>query len=333
MSKVILIRKRDINSLKKALKQELKKFFPKKSTIAIKLHMGEATNKNHVSPKIVKRVVDVLKGLGSKPFLFDSTTLYREKRYTIKDYMETARKNGFSKQTIGCDIVVSNKGINVETKNISVKVCKDLAEADSLLVLSHVKGHPDAGFGGAIKNLGMGGVCRKTKQDIHSISQPVLEGGCSLCGTCVSVCENKAVSLGKERAEFNYSKCLGCGKCIIYCPNKALKPKKEMLDALLAEAAQAIIKNKRVYYVNVLLKISKLCDCFKGDAGGIVCPDIGILLSKDIVAIDKASIDLINKTMGEKDLFKKIHNKSPLRQIKAAQQLGMGSQEYALKEF
>lgn len=333
MNKVILVRKESINGLNKALKEELKNFFLKNSTIAIKLHMGEESNKNYVSPNIVKDVVKALNELGVKPFLFDSVTLYHGKRYSVEEYIKTAEKNGFSKESMGCEVVVFNEGVDVETKNMIVKVCKPLAEADALLVLSHVKGHIDAGFGGAIKNLGMGGVCRKTKQDIHSFSQPILEGDCKLCGTCVKVCENKAVTLGKDKPNFNYSNCYGCGKCIIYCPNKALKPKRDVFDTLLAEAANAVIKNKKVYYINVLLKISRYCDCFRGDAGGIVCPDIGILLSKDIVAIEKASFDLINRTVGEEDLFKKINNKSPLLQIRAAEKLGMGSQKYILKEL
>jgi uncharacterized Fe-S center protein len=331
MSKVIFVKKEDIHKFSEALKIELKDFFPKNGIIAVKLHMGEATNKNYVSPDIVKKVVDVLKDLGVKPFLFDSTTRYPSKRYTVEDYIKTARANGFSKETMGCDVVISNEsGADVKTKNLTVKVCKPLAHAHDILVLSHVKGHPNCGIGGAIKNLGMGGVCRKTKADVHSISQPVFKGECKLCGTCVEVCRNKAVSLGKEKAEFDYDACGGCGKCIVYCPYKALKPKKEMFDELLAEAAEAVVRNKKVYYVNVLLKIAKLCDCFKGDAGGIVCPDIGILLGTDPVAIDKASVDLIDKTMKQEDFFKSIHKKSPLLQIKAAESLGMGSQEYSL---
>ncbi len=333
MSRVVFVKKEYAGRLGKALKHELKGFFQEKSRVAVKLHMGEATNKNYMSPEIAKTVVDVLKGLGLIPFLFDSTTLYHGKRYTVKDYLETAKENGFSKETIGCDVVISNEGVDAKTKNMTAKVCKELAHADALLVLSHVKGHPSAGFGGAIKNLGMGGVCRETKENVHNFSKPILKGECSLCGTCVKVCGDKAVKLGKKSAEFDYSKCHGCGKCIIYCPNKVLKPNKDMFDTLLAETAEAVVRGKKVYYINVLLKISKLCDCFRGDAGGIVCPDIGILLSNDAVAIDKASIDLINKKMNEKDFFKKLHNKSPLLYIAAAEKLGIGKQEYELEEL
>ena len=158
---------KDVKDVNKTLKEQIRGFFRKGSRIAVKLHMGEIRNKYYLKPGVIKGIVSVLKELGLKPFLFDSVVLYSGARDTKAKYYATAKKHGFAEEKIGCPIVISDRGVDVKTKNMTVRVCRELAEADGMLVVSHVKGHCCYGFGGAIKNIGMGGVTPKSKEAIH----------------------------------------------------------------------------------------------------------------------------------------------------------------------
>ncbi|MBW2974361.1 DUF362 domain-containing protein [Candidatus Woesearchaeota archaeon] len=312
------------------LKKGLAAVFSKDDKVAVKLHMGEKGNSHYLKPDFVRAIVCILKELGCKPFLFDSPVIYPGGRDTVEKYLQTAAEHGFTEQSIGCPIVISNDFISTKTKHLDAKVCRPLAEADALLVLSHVKGHMCSSLGGAIKNLGMGGVAIKTKQDIHDLSDPVLTGDCTGCGTCIKACPVGAVSLKDNKAQFNHSGCWGCGLCIDACPSKALKPKAASFDRLIAESASAVLSSsKKSYFINVLKDITRLCDCCK-DPGEIVVEDIGLLLGKNIIAIEKASFDLINKKAG-KDIFKEIHKKSPLEHIREGEKLEMGNMEYKFR--
>ncbi len=298
--------------------------------IAVKLHMGEKGNRYFLKPDLVKKIVSILIKIQASPFLFDSPVVYPGGRDTVEKYRKTAAEHGFTEQNIGCPVVISDDFKTVKTNHLDAHVCRPLVEADGLLVLSHVKGHMCSGFGGAIKNLGMGGVAVKTKKDIHSLANPVLAGECTGCAACVKICPVNAVSLKQSRAEFDYSACWGCGACIEVCPASALKPRKASFDILLAEGAAAVLKKtKKRYFINVIKDITRLCDCCS-DPGGIVVEDIGIVLGIDIVAVEKASLDLINKKAG-KDIFKEIHNISPLKHIQEAEKLGLGKLSYTLK--
>lgn len=335
--KVYLINKHHLVSLKKLLF----KFLPKArgENWAVKLHMGEYGNLNYIRPSIAEGVVSVLKKKGIKPFLFDTTTLYKGSRYTVEDYLVTAKKNGFVKETMGCPIIISNKGVSIKSKSLKkVFVAEPIFKAKGIIVLSHFKGHPDAGFGGAIKNLGMGAVTRKTKEDVHGFSQPLIDiEKCTGCGTCVKICPEKAIKIVKGKSKIDYRKCFGCGRCIINCPVKALKQKEASLRELLAEVAHCVLglfKKNKVFYINILMSISKLCDCFpigKTDPSEIVCPDIGILVSDDLIAIEKVSLDLVNKKT--KGLFQKLHGIDGAEQIREAERLKLGSLNYKLLEI
>lgn len=334
-AKVYLIEKNHLSSLEKVLVKILPSC--RKESWAIKLHMGEYGNLNYVRPPIVGKVVSVLKSKGINPFLFDTTTLYKGSRYTVKSYLETARQNGFTKETIGCPIVISNRGVVFRGKNIKkIFVAEPIFKSKGIVILSHFKGHPEAGFGGAIKNLGMGGVTRETKAAVHSLSHPILDSEkCIGCGTCVKVCPEGALKIIKGKSKIDYEKCFGCGVCIVSCPTKALRVKVANLRALLAEAAGCILSNfdeKRVFYINVLMNISERCDCFPiggTDPGRILCPDIGILVSRDIIAIEKASFDLVNKRTDGK--FSRLYIIKGEEQIKVARKLGLGTDRYELK--
>ena len=330
MEEIIFIGKGKEERIKETLKEQLKEVFKENEKIAIKLHMGEKGNKYFLKPDFVKIAVDALKELKCAPFLFDSPVIYPGGRDTIEKYRKTAKEHGFTEENMGCPIVISNEFKETKTEHLNAQVCKPLAEADNLLVLTHVKGHMCCGFGGSIKNLGMGGVTIKTKRDIHNFAAPIFVGDCTGCGACVKICPVKTISLKDNKAHFNLSGCWGCGQCIVACPSNVLKPKIAGFDTLIAESASAVLKGKKAYFVNVIKKITELCDCCS-DPGKIVLEDIGTLLGKDIVAIEKASLDLINKKAG-KDLFEEIHKKSPLLHIKEAERLGLGNIDYEVIE-
>ncbi len=329
METITFIDKNDIGKFDSVLKEKLNNFFPSGSKIAVKLHMGEEGNEYFLKPEWAKKVVDVLKQLELKPFLFDSPVMYEGERDSVEKYLKTAEKHGFSEKTIGCPIIISNENVKVKTKHLTAEVCKPLHESEHMLVLTHVKGHGCAGFGAAIKNLGMGGVSKKTKKDIHSGGGPLIQDNCIACGVCAKACAFGAIEI-KEKAVCNEDGCWGCSVCYYVCPNNAIKVKNATFDVLLAEAAGAAIKDmKKVFYVNVIINIAKHCDCWGGD-NNIVLDDIGVLLGGDIVAIDKASFDMINKKAG-KDLFEEMHKKSPKHQIEAASKLGMGNLDYGIE--
>ena len=260
----------DLNKLNDVLNiYNIESFSGKK--IPIKLHLGEKNNKYFLKPDLAKLIVDELKKVNADPFLFDTTVAYSGMRSKKHSYLKLAKIHGFTEKEVGCPIVISNIGVDVKTRDMTVHVCKELIEADGILVVSHVKGHCCYGFGGAIKNLGMGGVTPESKKEIHSAGQ----------------------------AE---------------------------TDDLLAQSAQAVLSGlKKVFYINFLIDIAKNCDC-ANDAGPIVAEDIGILFGQDIVAIDKASVDLIYQQKPK--VFDKLHDHDPYLQIKYAKELGLGEEEY-----
>jgi len=263
---------KNLDKLKETFRKQITGIFDKGDRIAVKLHMGEKHNSYYLKPEVIKEIIDVLIDEGVEPFLFDSVVLYAGARDTKQGYKNVAEEHGFTKENIKCDVIIGEKGTVVETKDINVHVCRELDESDGMLVISHVKGHCNSGFGGAIKNLGMGGVTPQSKSVIHQA----------------------------EEAEF---------------------------DNLLAQGAQAVLKavGKKVYYVNFLIDIAKECDCVN-DAGPLIADDIGVLLGKDIVAIDKASVDLVYEQ--KSGIFEEIHNHNPYLQIDYAEKLGMGEKKY-----
>jgi uncharacterized Fe-S center protein len=308
-------------------KEQFKQIFKWGETVAIKLHMGEPGNKYFLKPETIKPIVSTLLSIGCKPFLFDSPVQYKGNRDTEEKYLKSAQKHGFD--TLGIPIIVSNEAKTVKMPHLNAEVCKPLIEADGVLILSHVKGHFCCGFGGAIKNLGMGALTKKTKGDIHKGGEPVYTDGCILCGKCAKVCPTNNIRYADKRPYFDESWCCGCSNCALYCPERAIKPKVAPFDALLAEGAFAALKSFKKYYcINYILQVAQNCDCWSGD-NKIISPDIGIVLGKDIVAVERASADLIKEQHG-KDIFEELSFKSPLVHIREAEKLGMGKQVYTL---
>ncbi len=305
------------------VKEEIKHRFKDCNKIAVKIHFGEPGNKTAFKPEDIKPITDILNELDIKFFLFDSLVKYSSPRSNSKSYKNFALKKGWGK--LG-EIKTNDEHINVKGENLTYEVCRELVDADAVLVVSHVKGHICTGFGGAIKNLGMGALTKKTKGDIHYGGKPVFVGKCTQCGTCERACPLGTLKV-KDKPVFGI--CYGCSDCAYACPISAIKTRVNYFDTLLAEGATiAQSRFKKAYYISFLKNITQLCDC-ESDPGEIIADDYGFLASTDGVAIDMAAHDIILENEGE-DVFLKHNKKSGTEQVKAAEKFGMGQSKYNL---
>ncbi len=308
----------------KILERNIKQKFKGCKKVAVKLHFGEEGNKTAFVPEDIKPITDLLKKNGFEYFLFDSATPYEGIRDNPHTYKEHAVKKGFG--TLG-PIVTDDSFTLVKGKHMDYEVCKPLADADAVLVISHFKGHGCCGFGGAIKNLGMGALTKKTKQGIHEGGKPEVLDNCNACKACEKACNFGFLKI--ENNKHVFLDCYGCSNCIILCPNKAMKPKVALFDTLLAEGASAAkSKFKKDYYINVAKNITKLCDC-EIDSKEAIAGDIGYFAGEDLVAVDKASYDSVVKQEGI-DVFLKFNQKSGLEQINTGEKLKLGNSTYQL---
>jgi len=288
--------------------------------VPIKLHMGEPGNRYYISPSIVKLMVGRLKDVGAEPFLFDTTVAYPGPRSTMDGYSRVAYRHGFGGDEIGCELVIGEEGVKVVECGHSFEVAKDIHENTHLVVMSHVKGHIQAGFGGAIKNLGMGGVTKGTKRMIHHMSIPRLSvEKCDLCGSCAEVCPSHAITVDLDW-RYDSIACEGCGKCVSACTSGALRYEIMDFQKGLALAAKACIWGKRVLYINALVNITRSCDC-DPHPDPIICPDIGYLASNELAAIDRASLELINEVKPR--VFEEMNGIDPSKQVRYAQEIGL----------
>jgi len=308
------------------VKEEIKDKFKVCNKIAIKIHFGEPGNKTAFKPENIKPITDILNELNIEFFLFDSLVVYNSLRDNPYSYRNFSIKKGWGK--LG-EIRINDEHISIKGENLTYEVCKELVDADVVLVVSHVKGHDCTGFGGAIKNLGMGALKKKTKGDIHYGGKPVFVGECTQCKACERACPLGTLKV-KDKPVFGI--CYGCSNCAYACPNSAIKTRVNYFDTLLAEGASiAQSRFKKVYYISFLKNITQLCDC-ESDPGAIIANDHGFLASTDGVAIDMAAHDIILKNEG-KDIFLKFNKKSGIEQVKAAEKFGMGQSKYNLIEL
>jgi len=281
--------------------------------VAIKLHWGEVGNLAYLAPPLVRAVVDRVKECGGTPFLTDANTLYRGGRRNAVDNILTAVRNGFTLETAGAPILVADglKGMDcVEVKGPgphfqTLKISSAVFHADALIVLTHFKGHLLMGFGGAVKNLGMGCASPAGKQAMHSDLRPVVQRAkCTGCGTCLRFCPVSAIHLtAQKKASILKTRCIGCGECTAVCPHGAIpirwKADPKTVQEKTAEYALAALHGKRgkCGFVNFLNHLSPDCDCFAWNDAPIA-PDVGILAAQDPVAIDQASVELVNRAPG-----------------------------------
>ncbi len=213
----------------------------KEAKTLIKLHMGEPGNGYHISPAIVKMVADKLREKGAEPFLFDTVVAYSGPRSNRDGYRRVAYRHGFGKDETGCDVIIGEEGVKVVEAGHSLEVAREIFDSTHIVVISHVKGHIQAGFGGAIKNLGMGGMTKATKRKLHRMSIPIhTEEKCDLCGNCADVCPCDAITVDL-RWTYDSVVCDGCGKCVSACPSDALTYEIMDLQKGLAIAARACV--------------------------------------------------------------------------------------------
>lgn len=346
-----------LNKLEKLLKTaNIENIDFKDKFTAIKIHFGEPGNMAYIRPNYVAVISKFIKEKGGKPFLTDANTLYSGRRHNAVDHIRAALENGFSRDVTGCDIVIADglKGIDFDEIVINKEYCKSakigkaISQADVLITMNHFKGHEMTGFGGALKNIGMGCASRGGKMELHSTSKPKIEKrNCVGCNICVKSCGHDAIHLDNERkAYIEYEKCVGCGQCVAVCKYNSAQViwdgSTDIANKKIAEYSYAILAEKPAFHINFIMNISPDCDCWSSNDMAIV-PDIGIAASFDPVALDMASVDLVNKAsalygsiMTDKnykdgDKFGHIHPDTDWKVgLDHAEKLGIGTCSYEL---
>ena len=331
--------------------------FEKKYT-AIKVHFGEPGNLAYLRPNYSKVIVDLIKEQGGRVFLTDCNTLYVGRRKNGLDHMDAAYENGYNPFATGCHVVIADgiKGTDDVLVPIDgdyvkeAKIGRAVMDADIVISLNHFKGHEATGFGGALKNLGMGCGSRAGKMEMHSAGKPyVKEKKCIGCGQCQKICAHSAITITDKKASIDHNKCVGCGRCIGICPMDAVKPAEDesndILNCKIAEYALAVVKDRPNFHINLVCDVSPCCDCH-GENDAPIVPNVGMFASFDPVALDIACADAVNKqpvlsgsVLSEQphvhhDHFKNTHPETNwMTGIDHAVKLGMGSKEYELIEI
>lgn len=323
---------------------------------AVKIHFGEPGNLAYLRPNYAAVVVKVVKELGGKAFLTDCNTLYVGGRKNALDHLDAAYTNGFSPFSTGCHVIIADglKGTDEELVPVEggeyikeAKIGRAIMDADVVISLNHFKGHEATGFGGALKNLGMGGGSRAGKMEMHSAGKPyVNEDACVGCGRCIKICAHDAPSITDGKAFIDLDKCVGCGRCIGVCPMDAvcvaLDESNDILNCKIAEYSKAVLSGRPHFHISLVIDVSPNCDCHAENDIPIV-PDVGMFASFDPVALDMACADAVNKQPviagSQLDRMPHVHqdhftDSAPSTNWKSclehAEKIGIGSREYEL---
>ncbi len=323
---------------------------------AIKIHFGEPGNISYLRPNYAKAVVDVVKELGGRAFLTDCNTLYVGRRKNALDHLDAAYENGYNPFTTGCQILIGDglKGTDETLVPIDGEYIKEakighaIMDADIFISLTHFKGHESTGFGGALKNIGMGCGSRAGKMEMHSAGKPVVsQEQCIGCGSCRKNCAHDAISFDENRkASIDHNKCVGCGRCIGACPVDAVQAgwdeANDVLNRKIAEYTLAVVKDRPQFHISLIVDVSPFCDCHAENDAPII-PDVGMLASFDPVALDKACVDLCNQQeviansrLGEQphthhDHFTDTHPDTNWKSaIEHGVKIGLGTDQYEL---
>lgn len=324
--------------------------------VAIKIHFGEPGNLAFLRPNYAKAVADVVKELGGKPFLTDCNTLYVGGRKNALDHLDSANLNGFNPVTTGCQILIADglKGtdealVPVEggTYVKEAKIGRAVMDADIVISLNHFKGHEAAGFGGALKNLGMGCGSRAGKMEMHSAGKPHVDQDlCIGCKMCAKICAHDAPQFENKKAYIDHEKCVGCGRCIGVCPKDAVlaasDESNDILNCKIAEYTKAVIQGRPSFHINLVIDVSPYCDCH-GENDAAIVPNVGMFASFDPVALDMACVDAVNRQpvmagsflaeqeQAHHDHFTDTHPDTHWQScIDHAVKLGLGNKEYEL---
>ena len=314
--------------------------------IPVKLTIGDAKCAYHLSPEYVKTVVTEIKKKKARPFLFDTNVIYTGSSLNAVDHLTLVQNKGFSHSRVGAPFIIADGLLGQDGKEYElyseyikkIKLPSFIGMVDSLLVLSHVTCHIIAGYAEAIKNVAMGMSSRPTKQVQHSSLKPsVIENKCASCGCCIELCPVNAISYkSSSKASIDKALCIGCGECLCACKFDAIyvnwNEDAGVFAKRIAEVACFILsKFKNKFFINFAFDITKECDCISTQNEKIVSKDIGILASNDIVALDKATIDLINKD--EDIIFKEKSTASYKTTLEYASKKGLGNLVYNLVEL
>jgi len=305
--------------------------------VGFKIHFGEEKNTTYLKPEWVKSIPSIFQ----EPVFIECNVLYRGSRTTREDHLKIAGRHGFDFLPI--DILDGEHGeekmrVKVDTGRTDyAKLGRGLERYSDLVSLAHFKGHMATGFGGALKNIGMGLGSRSGKLDMHALVSPkVNPGKCVACGECLKHCPADAITIG-ETASIDSESCIGCVHCIAFCPRGAVEIPWDMsnetnkiLMEKIADYALAAAGDRRWWYLNFLTDITYDCDCLPKKQEPFM-EDVGLVYGRDPVAVDAASIDLVRERYGGKP-FKEEHKVDGRYIIDYAEEIGLGSGEHELRE-
>ena len=275
--------------------------------VAIKLHFGEPGNLAFLRPNWARTVADFVKERGGKPFLTDCNTLYVGGRKNALDHMDSAMLNGFNPMTTGCQIIIADGLKGSDEVEVPVaggeyvknaKIGRAVMDADVFISLTHFKGHEEAGFGGCLKNIGMGCGSRAGKMEQHNAGKPhVAQKHCIGCGQCRKICAHGAPIIENGKAHIDHDRCVGCGRCIAVCPKDAVRidwdESTTNLNCKIAEYTKAVVDGRPCFHISLVIDVSPNCDCRSENDMAIV-PNVGMFASFDPVALDMACVDAVN---------------------------------------
>ena len=334
--------------------------------VAIKMHFGELGNISYLRPNYAKAVADMVKEAGGIPFLTDCNTLYPGSRKNAIEHMYCAWENGFTPMTIGCPVIIGDglKGtddiaVPVEggTHIKEAKIGRAIMDADIFISLTHFKGHEMTGFGGTIKNIGMGCGSRAGKKDQHSNGKPTIDPEvCRGCKRCMRECANQGLEFDEatKKMQVNAENCLGCGRCLGACNFDAIQfvndAATKELNCRMAEYAKAVVDGRPNFHISLIVDVSPYCDCH-GENDAPILPNVGMLASFDPLALDQACADLClkqqplpNSVLSDNmkkadfcdhhDHFENTTVDSEYKScLEHGEEIGLGSREYELIEI
>lgn len=273
---------------------------------AIKLHFGELGNISYLRPNYAKAVADVVKEFGGKPFLTDCNTMYPGSRKNALEHLECAWENGFTPLSVGCPIIIGDGLKGTDDVDVPVsggeyvtkaKIGRAVMDADIFISLTHFKGHEVTGFGGVIKNIGMGCGSRAGKTEQHSSGKAeIAEESCVGCRACLKECANDALSFDAtaNKMRVNHDNCVGCGRCLGACNFDAISfafnAAVEMLNYRMAEYTKAVVDGRPCFHISLVVDVSPNCDCH-GENDVPILPNLGMFASFDPLALDQACVD------------------------------------------